>query len=187
MQALRRIEAWLHAGNRGLLLVCQVATIGLVAAITTVICAGVYYRYVLNDALSWSEEIAKFLMVWMVFTGAPIALRQGAHVAIELLPNVLPTRLRHAVNLAVFLIIMALMAVFVHQGAVFAWNARTQIAATLSFGFPLFWIFLAIPVGGGLMFCIAAELALRAVRGIAGDPELLAEDDHLALAASARD
>jgi len=186
MRALRSIEAWLHAGNQGLLLVCKVVTIGLVAAIAAVICAGVYYRYVLSDALSWSEEIAKFLMVWMTFTGAPIALRQGGHVAIELLPNALPGRMRHAAQLVVFLIILALMAVFVHQGGVFAWNARTQIAATLSFGFPLFWIFLAIPVGGALMFCIALEFALRAVRGIAGDPEVLAEE-HPALAAAARD
>lgn len=186
MSALRRIEAWLHAGNHGLLLVCKAATIGLVAAIAAVICAGVYYRYVLSDALSWSEEIAKFLMVWMTFTGAPIALREGAHVAIELLPNALPARLRQAAHLAVCLIIMALMVVFVHQGAVFAWNARTQIAATLAFGFPLFWIFVAIPVGGALMFCIALELAVRALRGVAGDPEVLAEE-HPALAAATRE
>ena len=61
MRSLRRIEQLLHAGNEGLLLVCKVLTIGLVLAITAVICAGVYYRYVLNDALSWSEEIAKFV------------------------------------------------------------------------------------------------------------------------------
>jgi TRAP-type C4-dicarboxylate transport system permease small subunit len=176
MPALRRLEGLLHAGNRGLLLVCRLATIGLVAAIAVVICAGVWYRYVLGDALSWSEEIAKFLMVWLTFTGAPIALHQGGHVAIELLPDALPARLRQAVRLAVFLIILALMAVFVHQGMVLAWNARMQIAATLSFGFSLFWIFVAIPVGGALMFCVALELALRALRGLAGDPEVLAAE-----------
>ncbi len=51
-----------------------------------------------------------------------------------------------------------------------------QIAATLSFGFSLFWIFVAIPVGGALMFCVALELALRALRGLAGDPEVLAAE-----------
>ena len=186
MHALRRIERLLHAGNRWLLSLCKVATIGLVLAIAGVICAGVFYRYVLNDALSWSEEIAKFLMVWLTFVGAPIALKEGGHVAIEMLPGALPARLRQAVKLAVFLIILALMAVFVDQGAVFAWNARMQIAATLSFGFSLFWIFVAIPVGGALMFCIALELALRALRGVAGDPEAV-EDDRPALVAAMRE
>jgi TRAP-type C4-dicarboxylate transport system permease small subunit len=186
MHALKRIERLLHVGNRALLLVCKVATIGLVLAIASVICAGVFYRYVLSDALSWSEEIAKFLMVWMTFTGAPIALREGGHVAIGLLPNALPARLRQAAQLATFLIILGLMAVFVHQGAVFAWNARMQIAATLTFGFSLFWIFVAIPVGGALMFCIALEFALRALRGITGDPEVV-EEDRPALVAAMRE
>ena len=186
MHALKRIERLLHAGNQGLLLVCKVATIGLVLAIASVICAGVFYRYVLSDALSWSEEIAKFLMVWMTFTGAPIALREGGHVAIELLPNALPARLRQAAQLATFVIILGLMAVFVHQGTVFAWNARMQIAATLTFGFSLFWIFVAIPVGGALMFCIALEFALRALRGVAGDPEV-DEEDRPALVAAMRE
>ena len=182
MQALKRIERLLHAGNRGLLLVCKVATIGLVLAIAGVICAGVFYRYVLSDALSWSEEIAKFLMVWMTFTGAPIALVEGGHAAIGLLPNALPPRLRQAAQLATCVIILALMAVFVHQGAVFAWNARMQIAATLTFGFSLFWIFVAIPVGGALMFCIALEFARRALRGLAGDPDAAGEDRPARLA-----
>jgi TRAP-type C4-dicarboxylate transport system permease small subunit len=182
MHALRWIERRLHAANRWLLSLCKLATIGLVLAIAGVICAGVFYRYALNDALSWSEEIAKFLMVWLTFAGAPIALNEGGHVAIEMLPGALPARLRQAVKLAVFLIILALMAVFVHQGAVFAWNARMQIAATLTFGFSLFWIFVAIPVGGALMFCIALEFALRALRGLAGDPDAAGEDRPARLA-----
>jgi len=186
MHALRRIEGLLHAGNEGLLQVCKLATIGLMVAIAGVIGAGVFFRYVLGDALSWSEEIAKFLMVWLTFTGAPIALREGGHVAIGLLPNALPARLRQAAQLATFLIILGLMAVFVHQGAVFAWNARMQIAATLTFGFSLFWIFVAIPVGGALMFCIALEFALRALRGITGDPEVV-EEDRPALVAAMRE
>lgn len=172
---LRAVETGLNRVNAVLLAGCRFATIGLMIAIAAIIIAGVFYRYVLNDALSWSEEVSKFLMVWLTFTGAPLALRHGGHVAIELLPNALPARLRQLALLVTFLIILALMVVFVHQGWVLAWNARMQVAATLG-GFSMIWVFLAIPVGGLLMGGIALELVLRAVRGVMGDPGILAED-----------
>lgn len=178
MKVLRHVEHGLGAINRMVLLGCKGATIALILAITVIICAGVFYRYILNDALSWSEELSKFLMVWMTFTGAPIALRQGGHVAIEILPGALPPRLRQLLLLVTFLIILALMAVFVHQGWVLAWNARTQVAATLGGGFSMIWVFLAIPVGGLLMGLVAIELIVRSLRGVGGDAEVLAGDAY---------
>ncbi|MDX1542194.1 MAG: TRAP transporter small permease [Geminicoccaceae bacterium] len=178
MKALRQAERGFGRINGVLLGGCRFATVALMVAISAVIVAGVFYRYVLNDALSWSEEVSKFLMVWLTFTGAPIALRHGGHVAVEILPNALPARLRQLMLLVTFLIILSLMTVFVYQGWVFAWNARMQIAATLGGGFSMIWVFLAIPVGGALMGLIAVELVFRALRGVAGDPEVLAEQ-HL--------
>jgi TRAP-type C4-dicarboxylate transport system permease small subunit len=176
VKVLRTIDGILNRVNAVLLAGCRWATIGLMVAISAIIIAGVFYRYVLNDALSWSEEVSKFLMVWLTFTGAPLALRHGGHVAIELLPNALPPRLRQLLLLVTFAIILALMVVFVHQGLVFAWNARMQIAATLGGGFSMIWVFLAIPVGGLLMGLIALELVLRALRGALGEPQILSED-----------
>ena len=71
MSALVRALRALAAVNGVSLAICRHLTVVLVAAITVVVCAGVFWRYVLNDALAWSEETSKFLMVWMVFAGAP--------------------------------------------------------------------------------------------------------------------
>ena len=67
MKTLTTITRMLEQINRVTLFFCKYVTIFLVAAITIVVCAGVYWRYVLNDSLAWTEETAKFLMVWMVF------------------------------------------------------------------------------------------------------------------------
>ncbi|MCB1816285.1 MAG: TRAP transporter small permease subunit, partial [Candidatus Competibacteraceae bacterium] len=96
--------------------VCKFLTILSVALITVIVCAGVYWRYVLNDALAWSEESAKFLMVWMVFTGAPIALAQGTHAAIDALPEALPPRARQAVFGLIYLLVMFFVTVLIYQG-----------------------------------------------------------------------
>lgn len=151
--------------NRWNLELCRVAAIMLAATIAVVVAGGVFWRYVLNDALSWSEELAKFMMLWLVFVGAPIGLRFGDHVAIEMLPNLLPPRLRAAV----FALVMAIVAVFVAALMVvsfsFAWNGRTQVAIAIG-DISMFWIFAAIPFGAASMLLVALQIFLERLADI---------------------
>ena len=66
------------------------ATLG--AATVVITCAAVYYRYVLNSALLWPEEIAGHLLVWISFIGAYLALRREGHLSFELLLDRLPEK-----------------------------------------------------------------------------------------------
>ncbi|BCX17337.1 MAG: hypothetical protein KatS3mg117_1019 [Geminicoccaceae bacterium] len=160
LSALERAAAGLGRLNRALLLACRLATILLCAAVTAVVAIGVFWRYVLNDALSWSEEVAKFAMIWLTFTGAPLALVAGGHVAIEILPRLLPRRARHLLFAFVLLIVVAVLAMLVWRGTTFAWNARSQVAAMLG-DVSMAWVFAAMPIGSAVMLVIAVEQALR--------------------------
>jgi TRAP-type C4-dicarboxylate transport system permease small subunit len=182
MRALSAALGALAAINRSTLAACRLATMALVGAIALVIAASVFWRYALNDALSWAEEVSKYLMIWMVFTGGPIALRQGSHVAIEIFPNALPERARQLVFGLVFLIVAALMVVLIHRGSTFAWNGRTQTAIIIG-DFSLFWLFVSIPVGAAIMLLVALEAALQRF-GHALDPQrfpLAEEHDYAAI------
>lgn len=159
--------------NAGLLFLCKWFAIGLVAAIAVIVALGVFYRYVLNDALSWYEEISKFLMVWLAFIGAPLGFRHGAHVAIELLPP-LPAFARRLVRLLVWTIVVVLMASLTHYGWWFSWNGRTQVALTAG-EISMFWIFVCIPIGAALMGMVALEYLLRVAFGL---PEPSATEDE---------
>lgn len=164
MNALYSVVGWLGRFNKVTLYFCRYATISLVAMITVVVCAGVYWRYVLNNSLSWTEETAKFLMVWMVFTGIPIALKTGGHAAIDALPEALPARGRQLLYGFIYLVILLLMVVLVHQGCAFAWNARVQNTATTQIS--MMYVFGSMPVGGFIMFFVALELFFQAIIGI---------------------
>ena len=48
---------------------------------------GVFYRYILNDSIYWSNEVARYLMVYIVFLGATMAHRHRAHIRIDLMLN----------------------------------------------------------------------------------------------------
>ena len=55
-----------------------------------VILVQVFFRYVLNNALPWPDEVARFLMLWMTGLIAPSAYRWGGFVSIDLLERFLP-------------------------------------------------------------------------------------------------
>ena len=43
-----------------------------------------FTRYVLNDSLAWTEEIARYGLMWVVFIGAAMVTRRNTHIAVEL-------------------------------------------------------------------------------------------------------
>ena len=64
-----------------------------------VILLQVFFRYVLNNALPWPDELARFLMLWMTGFIAPSAYRWGGFVSIEMLPQMLPKMIENILML----------------------------------------------------------------------------------------
>jgi TRAP-type transport system small permease protein len=48
-----------------------------------------FTRYVLNDSLSWTEEIARYGLMWLTFIGGAVVTRKNTHIAVEILSNVM--------------------------------------------------------------------------------------------------
>ena len=170
MDPVNRLIRAVEALNRVLLASCRWGVVGLVAAITVIVALGVFFRFVLNNSLPWTEEVAKFVMVWLAFIGAPVVLREGGHIAIDVLPTRLPSPLGPIVMMLIQVVVMVVLGVLVFQGWALAWNALPQVATTVDIS--LFYIFLAVPIGSALMLSVSFELLLRqvAAMGSAGDP-----------------
>ena len=159
MRGLRAVVDTLSALNDRLLWVCRHSVIALVGAIVVIVSLGVFFRFVLNNSLPWTEEVAKFVMVWMAFVGSPIVLRQGGHIAIDFVPNLLPRVLQQLLVLVVHAAVMTVLAVLVIQGWALAVNALPQVATTVPVS--LFYIFLAVPIGCAIMLTVSLEQLLR--------------------------
>jgi TRAP-type C4-dicarboxylate transport system permease small subunit len=59
-----------------------------------------FTRYVLNDSLSWTEEIARYGLMWIVFIGGIMVTRRNTHIAVELLSNLMQPGLARSTLLA---------------------------------------------------------------------------------------
>ncbi len=130
-----------------------VAAMGM--SMATIVGVQVFSRYALNHSLFWSEEAARYLLVWLTFLGASVAYRRKAHPAIELLAARSGGTVKKVAQVLVHLASAALFVVMIVGGSRFAWFIRLQISPALAI--PK-WIVLAIiPVSGAvlLVHCLA--------------------------------
>ena len=167
-EALEKLEFWLTRVNDWILVVFKWLVILLLALMLLIVDLAVFMRYVMNDALAWSEEIAKFVMVWLTFFAAPIGLRMGAHVGIEVLVGNLKGRPRQLVLILIFAGIISLMYVFVTEGVFLSWNARIQRASTIDIS--ILYVYMCMPIGSFVVAMVALEYLVNAVRGLI-DPD----------------
>ncbi|MCP5152989.1 MAG: TRAP transporter small permease [Ectothiorhodospiraceae bacterium] len=162
MRFLEGLERWLERFNGGLLKGLWWLSIATIAVMTVIVLAAVFFRYVLAEALPWSEEIAKFLMVWMTFLAAPIAYREGALVAVGALPDRLSGRLAQLLVIIVQLVVISVMVVFLKEGSFLTWNARIQTASTIELS--ISWVYVSMPLGAVALLSVSLGLLVTAIR-----------------------
>ena len=109
----------------------------------------------------WTEELSRFMFIWMVMLGAMIAVREGTHFEVDVWPDLSPraaARLRIVSNL--FVLLFAL--VFVYWGirfVQFGWKQESELAEL-----PMPFIFLAWPVAGATWLLFLGEAFVRDLR-----------------------
>ncbi len=81
----------------------------LVAATAVTTCLAVFFRYALGSALAWPEEISGYLLVWISFAGAYLALRGGGHINLDLFVEKLPERPRRLLYMAIDAVVAAFL------------------------------------------------------------------------------
>ncbi len=140
----------------------------LLGGMTVVVFLQVFFRFVVRGSLPWSEELARYLMVWAVFIGASIGAREGAHIGVQAVVNFLPASLKRAailisglLSVAFSLIIMVLAFKVV---AVLMKTGQKSPAMEI----PMYWAYMAVPVGCTLMGIRFFQAMLEKLRAQTG-------------------
>lgn len=123
--------------------------VGLFSLILAIILIAVFFRYVVNHSLFWSDEVVRYLFVWFTLWGAALVLRDRRHIRVEYFVEQLPMRVRRVVEAAGLLLVLVFHGFLV--GAGFLWVYQTAGATTPALGLPLNWVFYAaLPVTAAL-------------------------------------
>lgn len=141
----------------------NLAGLFLVAMVIIVIMQ-IVFRYVLNDSLIWTEELAKTMMVWTAFLVAPWAYRVGANVRIEIFVSELPKALQRAMELFLNLFVFWIVIVFLWESFGF-WQRGLTVRAD-SLPIQVAWFYTVVPVAFFLMLLAGIERLLRNVMSL---------------------
>jgi len=117
--------------------------------IVTIVTAEVVLRYGFSHSLIFTEELSRYLMVWIVFLGSALAIRDGSHININFLINRFSWKVRKWVLAAAHLLSVAFLVVVMVEGIRILPQQFYQMCVTLDL--PVFYFYLAIPVGCVLM------------------------------------
>lgn len=141
-----------HLFRFGLKLVhgIEVTAALLLIAVIVMNLAQVFFRYVLVDPLSWSEETMRYATTWMVMLAGSAALFRNEHMAIDLLGQGAPAWMKRARRIAVLGCIAAFCVLLMWQGIPAAIKNFRQVSPSVRI--PMTFPYLAIPVGAALMF-----------------------------------
>lgn len=123
--------------------------VGIFSVMIAATFAQVVFRYLLLAPLPWSEELARYCFVWIVFLGATLSLERGVHIGVDILTILLPHRVQRWLTVVnEFLILAFVLVIIVASVAVVDAN-RLQFSPAL--GLQMAKIYLAIPLGMAVM------------------------------------
>jgi TRAP-type C4-dicarboxylate transport system permease small subunit len=127
----------------------------LLAGMVLIVCLGVFFRYVLNSSLTWYDEFASYLLVWLTFYGAVVADYRRRHIGFELVVEKLEPPARRVVDVLAELAVLGFQFVLFYYGWVLTARMGDETAISLPW-VKVSWISSVLPVTGALLLVISA-------------------------------
>ncbi len=147
-----------------------------ISALVLLTVFGVIRRYVFNNPITWLEEMQMILIVWGVFFGGSVAFRKRCHVAIEIIVDAMPERLRKQFHVLIYLVTAAVLIFMVIQGACYIVKMASIGRVTSVLQIPVQYIYLAFPAGCLFMLVNFAFTEGKALRSMFAQSEEGKED-----------
>lgn len=140
--AASALEHWFVRINQWIIM-------ALMASMAVLVFSNVVMRYAFNQSVIWVEEFTQYQMIWVAYLGAGLALREGRHVAVDMLQDFMPESLRRVTRWLLALAIAAfLLTLFVLglQIVAYTWEQETPVL-----GWPTGMAYLGVPLGAAAM------------------------------------
>ncbi|PKD19710.1 C4-dicarboxylate ABC transporter permease [Salegentibacter salinarum] len=110
---------------------------------------GVCSRYLLADQSSWTDELARFMLIWVSLFGAVYISGRNTHITIDLLPKSFSVKTKLKLDLLVQFIIMLFTAsIFVIGGGRYVYVSFKLEQTSAALGLPMGFVYLVLPISG---------------------------------------
>lgn len=158
---LKKVDAVMTAVER--------AMVGsLLIIMTSVVCYGVFERFVLKFGQGWTEEVSRYITVWATYIGASYGVKMGSHIGVDVFVDyILPARFRPQVLIVTTLCCLT----FTVWMTSLAWQYTERLmggATSPALFIPMWTVYIAIPIGCGMMSIRYILSIIEQVRALGG-------------------
>ena len=158
--------------NNFILRICRNLGVLAVVLMVVAILIQVFFRYILNNALPWPDEAARFCMLWMTGLMAPTAFRRGGFVAIDFINQFIPSIINVILSMALLLLSLLVLITSVQIGyaEVTGFGGRFATASLYIpvsidlqnwYRIPRSWMMMSLLIGCVLLILVNLELIGR--------------------------
>lgn len=141
-------------------------------ALISVVFLQVFARFFLPKAPSWTEEASRFFFIYSVVFGAPLALKRGEYVRVDILINMLPEKFQDILDGIIYLILTIFFLVIAYCGYIFGSLGLTQTSPAM--GLPMYIPYMSIGISGVFLTIYGVLKAIERFKG-EGRSDLLTE------------
>lgn len=124
--------------------------------------AQVFFRYIIGQSLTWSEELGRFMFIWMSFLGSCAAYYKGSHVALDLFVRNVKGLPKKIITIIIELFTLGFASALIVSGYNMVQVGALQRSPSLSVQMNI--VFIVLPLSGALIFYFCSRKMYKAIR-----------------------
>ena len=136
-----KVIRWLDANIE------KVICVALLALMSIIIVVQVFFRYVLQNSLQWSEEIARYMFIWLIYIGISYGVKLDKHIAVDAVYSFLPKKVKPYYALIGYIIFFVFAIIVVYYGVLVTANIAGSGQISNGARVPMQYVYVAPVVG----------------------------------------
>lgn len=133
------------------------------AAIFVIVVIAVIARYVFGKAVSWTEEVPRYLLIWISFLAGAAGVARRDHVGFDVVFNLFPASVRRILAVLIGLLLLGFGWILFRYGIVFVQEFGADLMETIPY--TNYWYYVALPISGALFMLFSLKIIVDALIG----------------------
>ena len=145
---------------------------GAVLLLVVDVCWGVFTRYVMGEQAKWTEELARFLLVWVSLLGGAVAFGTKGHLGVDYFVGKFHPDAQKSMAVFVHLVVLFFaVSIFLYGGGRVVSDALAMEQMTPALGWKMGHVYLALPIAGVFMVLYTVEALVETLATRTGEGE----------------
>lgn len=125
----------------------EILLVTLISAMSTLIIAQIFMRFAIGSSITWSEELARYLFIWMTWIGTSYAVKKHAHIRVTAFSQKFPLHFSHYFNILTYCVFLVFCGLVIKEGIALTEKIFRFNQQSASLGVPMGYVYIA-PVFG---------------------------------------